>query len=103
MVPGGGVANAVERRRETDLHLRQAASRWQLTLRLLELLDRLARFIPTPARTETYAVSAGEMTLIAALRDAASGELLTRVHDHEAGPELGPMKLMTHGENISEA
>lgn len=43
--------------------------------------------VPRASRTLTYARSTGEMTLVAELRDAASGALIARVFDRYEDPE----------------
>jgi hypothetical protein len=42
-----------------------------------------------PGRGKTYATSAGEMTLVAELRDSVTGELLGRAYDRRRGADLG--------------
>jgi hypothetical protein len=53
-------------------------------------------------RTKVFAVSPGEMTLIAELRDAETGALLARVEDHK-GRSFGPMQWTTRAANVNEA
>ena len=54
-------------------------------------------------RTSNYAVSAGEMTLIAALRDSASGDLLARVYDRALAREYFRPQRITSVDNAAEA
>lgn len=53
-------------------------------------------------RSKVYAVSPGEMTLIAELRDAETGAILARVADQK-GRSFGPMQWTTGGTNVNEA
>lgn len=55
------------------------------------------------ANVQTYAVSSGEMTLIAELRDSLSGEILVRAYDHAAARESIRPHLIWHTENEAEA
>jgi hypothetical protein len=59
--------------------------------------------VQTIGRLDTYAVSAGEMTLIANLRDSASGEVLVRVYDNDEADESAHVMRMTPTENSMEA
>jgi hypothetical protein len=54
-------------------------------------------------RSKTYTVSAGEMTLVAELRDAETGAILARVADRKSGPSSGRLQWATRGTNITEA
>jgi hypothetical protein len=51
----------------------------------------------------TYAVSAGEMSLVADLRDSASGDVLVRVFDHASANESTWPHQITDVENVAEA
>jgi hypothetical protein len=53
--------------------------------------------------TRTYTKSAGEMTLVAELRDAPSGALLARVIDRERDPESAWFELTTRVDNVAAA
>lgn len=53
-------------------------------------------------RSKVYAVSPGEMTLIAELHDAQTGTILARVADQK-GRSFGPMQWTTRGMNVNEA
>lgn len=55
--------------------------------------------LPTPARTEQYARSAGEWTLVADLVDAQSGAVVARLADRWMDPEEQYMQRMTRVEN----
>jgi hypothetical protein len=54
-------------------------------------------------RTTSYAVSAGEMTLVAELRDSASGEVLMRVFDRALARESFRPQRITSVDNAAEA
>ena len=54
-------------------------------------------------RTTSYAVSAGEMTLVAELRDSATGEVLMRVFDRALARESFRPQLITSVDNAAEA
>lgn len=54
-------------------------------------------------RSRTYALSVGEMTLAAELRDSTSGELIARIHDREAGREFMTLRMITRADNVREA
>jgi hypothetical protein len=56
-----------------------------------------------PGIVRTYTLSAGEMTLVAELRDAPTGELIARVIDHRRDPESPWFELTTRLENIAAA
>lgn len=59
--------------------------------------------VHSAARADTYAVSAGEMVMVAELRDSASGEVLVRAYDRgEARETLNP-HFITGSENEIEA
>ncbi len=57
----------------------------------------------TAANVEVYAVSAGEMTLVAELRDSLSGEVLVRAYDHARGRESSRPHRIFRSENEQEA
>jgi hypothetical protein len=54
-------------------------------------------------RTTSYAVSAGEMTLVAELRDSATGEVLMRVFDRALAREWFRPQRITSVDNAAEA
>ena len=54
-------------------------------------------------RSRTYALSVGEMTLNAELRDSTSGELIARIHDREAGRQFMTLRMITRADNVREA
>jgi hypothetical protein len=59
--------------------------------------------VRTAGRTTVYAVSAGEMTLVAELRDSATGEVIIRAFDHARAREtMRPMQI-TSVDNAAEA
>lgn len=53
--------------------------------------------------TRVYSVSAGEMTLVAELRDSVSGETAMRIYDHAYARETGRPHRITDTENAVEA
>ncbi len=53
--------------------------------------------------TRTYTLSAGEMTLVAELRDSASGALIARVIDRERDPDSPWLQWTTRMDNIIAA
>lgn len=55
------------------------------------------------ARTVVISVSAGEMTLIAELRDSASGQVLMRMYDQATGDDFNRARRLTNVENEHEA
>jgi len=59
--------------------------------------------LPRPGITRTYTLSAGEMTLVAELRDAPTGDLVARVVDHRRDPESPWFELTTRVGNIAAA
>lgn len=59
--------------------------------------------LPTAGRVDVYAISAGEMTMIAELRDAASNDLIMRVYDHAKADESFRPKRITNIDNKQEA
>jgi hypothetical protein len=66
-------------------------------------LDVAAPDIQSAGRVETFAVSAGEMTLVAALRDSVSGDTAMRIFDRAQARESFRPQRITSVENISEA
>ncbi|MCC6172177.1 MAG: DUF3313 family protein [Gammaproteobacteria bacterium] len=59
--------------------------------------------VPTAARVQRYTLSVGEMTLVAELRDAPSGELVARVLDRREGRDRGRLELTTSVDNVAAA
>ena len=55
------------------------------------------------SNVRVFAVSAGEMTLVAELRDSLTGEVVARVYDHAEARETGMPHRMFAGENEREA
>jgi hypothetical protein len=74
----------------------------EVEVRIIDL-NIVAPDVPTMGRKEVYAVSPGEMTLIADLRDSASGESIMRVYDHEDGDASSRMRRITRMDNKAEA
>lgn len=65
-------------------------------------------YIQAPERTTTdvtrvYAFSAGEMSIVADLRDSLSGETAMRAYDHAEADETPVVHWVTQSENRSEA
>lgn len=59
--------------------------------------------LPSTGRSAVYAVSAGDMTLIAELRDSATSDIVARVYDHAYATEtVRPMRI-TNIDNEFEA
>lgn len=59
--------------------------------------------IPRAVNSTVFSVSAGEMTLVAELRDSVSGETLVRVYDHAYARETARPHRITNMENATEA
>lgn len=59
--------------------------------------------LPRPGIIRTYTLSAGEMTLVAELRDAPTGELIARVVDRKRDPESARFELTTRVDNVAAA
>lgn len=59
--------------------------------------------LPEAGITRTYTLSAGEMTLVAELRDSASGALIARVIDRERDPDSPWLQWTTRMDNIIAA
>jgi Protein of unknown function (DUF3313) len=57
----------------------------------------------TAGRVRTYSVDAGEMTLVAELRDSITGELVARAYDHKSGTNTGLMQPANQVWNTAEA
>lgn len=74
----------------------------ELEVRIVDLFI-VAPDVPTAGRKDVYSVSAGEMTMIAELRDSASGEAIMRVYDREEGDSMGRVRRITRLDNVSEA
>jgi Protein of unknown function (DUF3313) len=66
-------------------------------------LDVAAPDIQSAGRVETFAVSAGEMTLVAALRDSVSGDIVMRIFDRAQARESFRPQRITSVENVGEA
>jgi Protein of unknown function (DUF3313) len=58
--------------------------------------------VNTPGRTSQYVKSAGRMTLVAELRDSASGEILARVYDQREGRTNEALRLSSSVSNYEE-
>lgn len=74
----------------------------EIDVRIIDLYI-VAPDLPTVARKDIYAVSTGEMTLVAELRDSASGEAIMRVYDHEEGDASTRMRRITRVDNAADA
>ncbi len=59
--------------------------------------------VHSAARADTYAVSAGEMTIVAEMRDSLSGEVLSRAYDRGAARETQTPHFIAGSENEKEA
>jgi hypothetical protein len=59
--------------------------------------------VPRPGIVRNYTLSAGEMTLVAELRDAPTGDLIARIIDHRRDPESPWLELTTRIDNIAAA
>ena len=59
--------------------------------------------VPSASRTSVYAVSAGEMTLVAELKDSSSGETAMRIYDHAEAHESSRPVRITSVDNATEA
>lgn len=59
--------------------------------------------VPRPGIFHTYTLSSGEMTLVAELRDAPTGDLIARVIDHRRDPESVRFELTTRVDNAAAA
>ncbi len=55
------------------------------------------------AGIRSYTLSVGDMSLVAELRDAPTGDLLARVIDHKRDPESVWLELTTRVENVASA
>ena len=66
-------------------------------------LDVAAPDIPSAGRVETFAVSAGEMTLVAALRDSVTGDVVMRIFDRAQAREHFRPQRITSVDNVAEA
>jgi hypothetical protein len=59
--------------------------------------------VPSATITHSYTLSAGEMTLVAELRDSATGALIARVIDRKKDPEKTWLELTTRVDNVAAA
>jgi hypothetical protein len=59
--------------------------------------------VPVPGNVKTYAVSAGEMTLVLELRDSASGDVIARAFDRALASETFHARRITNADNAAEA
>lgn len=59
--------------------------------------------VPRAASRRTYAVSVGEMRLVAELRDASTGSLIARVIDYKRDPDAPWLHLTTRVNNAAAA
>jgi hypothetical protein len=73
----------------------------ELDLRVVEL-NLNAPDLPTADVIRTYTMSFGEMTLIADLRDSATGDTVMRILDRTVGRDYGVFRITTRVENTFE-
>ena len=66
-------------------------------------LHAAAPDLSTPGRVDVFAFSAGEMTLVAELRDSVSGDTIMRIYDRAQSMETGQLQRITVVQNIQEA
>ena len=59
--------------------------------------------VPRAAARRTYAVSVGEMRMVAELRDASTGSLIARVIDYKKDPDAPWLHLTTRVDNAAAA
>lgn len=59
--------------------------------------------LPRAGIVRTYTLSVGEMTLVAELRDAPTGDLIARVFDRKRDPESVWLELTTRVDNVAAA
>jgi hypothetical protein len=59
--------------------------------------------LPRSGPTRTYALSVGEMRLVAELRDAPTGALIARVVDYKKDPDAPWLHLTTRLDNVAAA
>ena len=59
--------------------------------------------IRTAYPVDTYALSAGEMTLVAELCDSVTGDIVMRIYDRAMAHETTFARRMTNVENVAEA
>jgi hypothetical protein len=69
----------------------------------IENLNINAPDVMSAGRSRTYALSVGEMTLEAELRDSTSGDLIARIHDRHAGRQFMSLRMITRADNVAEA
>ena len=58
--------------------------------------------LPSPAIEHSYTMSFGEMTLVADLRDASTGQSVMRILDRRIGRNFGELRITTRVENVHE-
>lgn len=73
----------------------------QIDLRVAELYLN-APDLPSAAIKHSYAMSFGEMNLVADLRDSTTGNSLMRILDRTMGRDLGVLRLTTRVENAAD-
>jgi Protein of unknown function (DUF3313) len=59
--------------------------------------------VPRASPTRTYALSVGEMRLVAELRDAPTGALIARVVDYKKDPDAAWLHFTTRVDNVAAA
>lgn len=73
----------------------------QVEVRVVDLYLN-APDLPTPGITKSYAQSFGQLTLVAELRDSASGAIVMRLLDHVDGHDHASFERTTRVENTRE-
>jgi len=66
-------------------------------------LHATAPDVKTAGRVEVFAFSAGEMTLVAELRDSVSGDPIMRIYDRGRAMETGDVRRITVVDNAMQA
>jgi hypothetical protein len=66
-------------------------------------LHAAAPDVTTPGRVDVFAFSAGEMTLVAELRDSVSGDTIMRIYDRAQAMETSQLQRITVVQNVQEA
>ena len=75
----------------------------EVELKIQDLYAAAPELQQLSPRSETWAVSAGSMTLVGELRDSVSGETLARFYDYDTAKEYGGPRRIEFGYNEIEA
>jgi hypothetical protein len=75
----------------------------ELDLSVTDLYAAAPELKQLSPRSETWALSAGSMTLVGELRDSVSGETLVRFYDHDTAREYSGPRRIEFGYNEIEA